>query len=144
MAKPIRIMGGKHGAALLAKPVYICKGCGVWHEQPKPPVQCISCGRLDFWRFESKTEGKRWATLLMLEKRGVISGLERQVRFPLYAYGPRGERVEVAFYLADFVYWRDPETRVIEDTKPDAGADRLAALKLKWMAAMGLPVLITT
>lgn len=151
MKRPfIKTLKGRYGAAAIAKAVYVCTSCNVQHEPVYdpvsekfgPPKQCY-CGRMEFWHFHSTSEAKRWAVLLMLEKRGKIERLERQVRFPLYAYGPLGERIEVAFYLADFVYWQDG-ARVIEDVKPGAGADPLATLKLKWMAAMGLPVRITT
>jgi hypothetical protein len=147
----IRTFNPKAGAAAKAKPVYTCTSCNVQHQPVKnlktgksgAPVQCRYCGSIEFWHFHSTSEAGRWATLLMLEKRGKIERLERQVRFPLYAYGRLGERIEVAFYVADFVYWQDG-ARVIEDHKPDVGAEPLAALKLKWMGAMGLPVRITT
>lgn len=84
--------------------------------------------------FDSKKEAKRYQELKMLEKAGIIKGLQRQVKYTLipaqyeltsevYAKGnnkgkPKKGRLierECAYY-ADFVYIRDGET-VVEDTK---------------------------
>lgn len=79
--------------------------------------------------FDSIKEARRYNELLLMERSGVISDLERQVRFILIpaqrmpgTIGPRGgfkrgkllER-ELA-YVADFVYMRDGQ-KVVEDVK---------------------------
>lgn len=86
---------------------------------------------IDGETFDSKKEARRYIELLMLQKSGRISGLQRQKKFVLVpaqyepeTTGPRGGRIkgkllerEVAYY-ADFVYFDEEEKDfVIEDTK---------------------------
>lgn len=101
----------------------------------------MGCGRLDFTFFHATGEANRWATLQMLERIGQISELQRQVKFPLYAYRADGARVRVANYVADFTYLDDKGVQVIEDFK--GAIEPMAILKIKWMEAMGLSVTIT-
>lgn len=61
--------------------------------------------------FDSKLEAKRWQGLCLLERSGQISGLERQVVFPIEING-----VKICKYIADFVYFENGN-RVIEDAK---------------------------
>lgn len=85
-----------------------------------------ACGVL----FASKREAKRWTELKILEYGGMISELERQVKFVLIPaqyepdiIGPRGgvrkgkclER-ECAYY-ADFVYKDKEGNMIVEDAK---------------------------
>ena len=128
------------GSGDLAKKVYVCSGCGLWHVQPKKPAQCMACGRMDFITFASKDEATRFAQLDLLRKLGKIKNLRMQTRYDLLAYGPEGQPVKVAVYTDDFNYDRDG-VLVIEDVKPH-GIDRFAAVKLQWMAAMGRVVTI--
>lgn len=79
--------------------------------------------------FDSKREAKRYGELLLLEKVGAITNLQRQVKYVLIpaqrepdTVGVRGGihkgkliEKECAYY-ADFVYEQDGET-VVEDTK---------------------------
>ena len=79
--------------------------------------------------FDSKKEAQRYRELLLLEKAGAISGLQRQVKFILIPaqreadiIGPRGgikkgRTIEKeCSYVADFVYQEDGRV-VVEDTK---------------------------
>ena len=66
---------------------------------------------VDGIKFDSKGEGKRWLDLQLLATDGRITGLERQVRFPLEVDGQRS-----GCYVADFVYFRGSE-RIVEDVK---------------------------
>lgn len=68
--------------------------------------------------FDSKAEYDRWCQLRLLEKAGIISELQRQVKYSLLpAQKIGGKTVErAASYIADFVYQRDGET-VVEDVK---------------------------
>lgn len=77
----------------------------------------------------------------MLERIGRVTDLTRQVRFPLYACRADGLSVKVAEYVADFCYVEDGK-QVIEDYK--GALTDVAALKLRWMAAQGLPVTVMT
>jgi hypothetical protein len=137
-----RRLNAPHAAGTRAIRVFVCDNpkCEIHHEQA-PPVQCV-CGGISFARFDSKTEAGHWAQLRMLEKRGKISDLQRQIWFPLYAAGPAGP-IKITSYVADFTWIEDGERR-IGDSKPRAGVDDLAALKLKWMEAQGNPVTILT
>lgn len=69
--------------------------------------------------FDSKKEAERWFELLVLEKTGMISHLQRQVRFelipPQYIDGKCVERA--CTYIADFVYWDEYGRKVVEDVK---------------------------
>jgi len=147
-----------HLAGRTAKAVWVCSNlnCETHHEgtfNPETgkrgaPRACVACGGMAFDFFQTKVEAARWAELRLQEKLGAITGLRKQVRYPLYASDPNGLRVQVAYYVADFVWvGRDGRT-TIEDVKPrkgvgnTAGVDNTAALKLKWMAAQGQPVSI--
>lgn len=79
--------------------------------------------------FDSKKEAQRYGELLLLEKAGAISGLQRQVKFVLIpaqretdTVGPRGGikkgRIleKECSYVADFVYYENGRMAV-EDTK---------------------------
>lgn len=82
--------------------------------------------------YDSKKEAKRHAELLLLERGGAITGLQRQVRFTLLPahyeayerYGKDGKRLKdgrrcverAVFYVADFTYKQDGEL-VVEDVK---------------------------
>lgn len=95
--------------------------------------------------FDSKKEYRRYRELLLLEKAGQISNLQRQVKFQLipaqYEHFPRygkngkeltpGKRLiekEVAYY-ADFVYTENDQD-VVEDTKGFRTADYIIKRKL--------------
>lgn len=67
---------------------------------------------VDGIRFASKAEATRWQQLGLLERAGEITGICRQVRFPLEVCG-----VKVTTYVADFVYQDAKRGRVIEDVK---------------------------
>ena len=79
--------------------------------------------------FDSIKEARRYSELLLLEKAGKISNLQRQVEFELIPVqrepdkvGVRGGKIKgktiehAAKYVADFVYVEDGET-VVEDVK---------------------------
>lgn len=72
----------------------------------------------DGMTFDSRKEYFRWHELSLLERAGVISGLQRQVRFELIpSQKIDGKVVErPVHYVADFVYQEDGQT-IVEDTK---------------------------
>lgn len=146
--KAYRRLNARHAAGARAIKVWSCNGCELHHRQDrqpdrKKPAQCMKCGRMDFTEFPSVTEANHWATLRFLEKNNLITDLRRQVWFDLLAYGPNGEAVKVARYVADYVYVENGKT-IISDAKPKAGVDDLADLKMKIMAANGRPVKVVT
>lgn len=68
--------------------------------------------------FDSVKEYKRWQELSIMEKAGVVQGLERQVRFDILP--PQYENKKLLYrgivYVADFTYWKDGEF-IVEDVK---------------------------
>jgi hypothetical protein len=140
-AKPRFIHGRDAGRR--ANPVWVCAspGCEVHHKgtrdadgKLKGPAACIACGRMSFEYFPSTGEANRWAALRLQEKVGSITGLRRQVRFPLMTIDPNGLRAHVADAVIDFVYFIEG-AEILEDAKPSNKPDPLAALKFKWVAA---------
>lgn len=85
---------------------------------------------LDGITFDSKKEAQRYAELCMLQKAGMISDLERQVRFEIVPkVKGNGESSRVRFYVADFTYTQEGQ-KVIEDVKsPATRADKVYSLK---------------
>lgn len=82
-------------------------------------------------RFDSIREARRWITLVRLERNGEISGLERQIRFPLYAGLTDGTREPISTYIADFQYRKRGGDRVVEDAK--GMKTRGYLLKRRWL-----------
>jgi hypothetical protein len=98
----------------------------------------------------SQHEAQRWCELKLLEKRGAITGLQRQVEFELIPaqyetyerWGKHGRRLKDGMrlierrccYVADFVY-TDVKTgqRVVEDTKSDPTKTKDYVIKRKLM-----------
>lgn len=68
--------------------------------------------------FDSKKEARRYSELLLLERAGVITNLQRQVPFVLIpSQKVNGKVVErECKYIADFVYTENGK-KVVEDTK---------------------------
>lgn len=63
--------------------------------------------------FDSKKEAKRYQELKLLERGGVISDLDYQVKFELI---PKQEGERPCYYVADFVYTENGK-KVVEDVK---------------------------
>lgn len=92
--------------------------------------------------FDSKREYRRWCELKMMEASGVISDLQRQVKYVLIptqkepdTIGKRGgihkgKMIEKeCYYVADFVYQSKGET-IVEDTKGMRTKDYIIKRKL--------------
>lgn len=73
---------------------------------------------IDGIKFDSVKEAKRYSELKLMERAGVISHLQRQVKFELIpAQYVDGKCVERSInYIADFVYQENGNT-VVEDVK---------------------------
>lgn len=73
--------------------------------------------------YDSKKEYNRAFELQMLERKGIISGLQKQVKFLLIPAQYQGSGKEKkciersCSYYADFVYWDKDGNMVVEDTK---------------------------
>lgn len=134
-----RLDGSRAGA--MARKVYRCVGCMEWHYDKKPG-QC-RCGRMDFDRFDSIAEAKRYATLELLQRAGEISGLRRQVPLDLLTVGREGLPVVWGQMIVDAAYI-EKGAQIYEDEKPASGAGPDAVLKIRCLAAMGIEVRIHT
>ena len=64
--------------------------------------------------FDSKKEYYRYCDLKLLEQAGLVSDIQRQVKFELI---PKQEGERAVTYVADFVYTDNNGKKVVEDTK---------------------------
>jgi len=73
---------------------------------------------IDDITFDSSREGQRYQELLLLQRTGQISGLNRQTRYELQEgfVGISGKWVNPIYYVADADYWEGGQ-HVVEDTK---------------------------
>src|ERR1700681_303805 len=79
--------------------------------------------------FHSKREADRYCDLQLLQRSGIITGLELQVKFSLDVNG-----VHIANYIADFRY-REKGKVIVEDVKSIATKTPEYRLKYKLMIA---------
>lgn len=75
--------------------------------------------------FASAKESRRWSDLLLRQKAGEITELERQVRYPLTAHGKT-----IGHIVPDFRY-RERGVLVVEDVKSPATITSLFLWKAK-------------
>jgi hypothetical protein len=76
--------------------------------------------------FDSKAEARRWLELVDMQRRGLITGLIRQPRFPLEVNG-----ADCGNYYADFQYYTADGVKVVEDVKAKSGVTCTQVYKLK-------------
>lgn len=97
--------------------------------------------------FDSKREANRHSELLLLERAGAITELQRQVRFTLLPahyeayerFGKNGQRLKdgqrcverAVVYVADFVYRDKNGALVVEDVKSPATKTKDYVIKRK-------------
>lgn len=84
--------------------------------------------KIDEITFDSKKEAKKYTELMILQKQGIISELQRQVRFEIV---PKSETEKAAYYIADFVFKNQEGKKIIMDVKSDC-TRKLPLFKLKW------------
>ena len=84
---------------------------------------------IDGITFDSAAEASRWCQLRLMERAGLVSHLERQVRFVLVPpeRDIAGRKLRAVTYVADFVYLDKSLHRHVEDVK----GVRTALYKLK-------------
>lgn len=83
---------------------------------------------------DSKKEAKRYNTLLLMQRAGLIANLQRQVPFVLQPgfVSNVGKKEREITYVADFVYYDvEKKANVIEDTKSPATRTPVYAVKRK-------------
>jgi len=83
--------------------------------------------------FDSIGEAAYWNQLCLMERSGLIAGLERQVPFVLVEgeSGPDGRKLRPVKYVADFVYV-DPDGRHVVDFKGVKTAVYRLKKRLMW------------
>lgn len=64
-------------------------------------------------KHDSIKEANRWCELLMLQRVGAITNLQRQVKYELL---PKQGKERAVYYIADFVYTENGNT-IVEDAK---------------------------
>jgi hypothetical protein len=81
--------------------------------------------------FDSKRESSRWSQLVLMEKAGVISQLERQITFELIPKQrlSNGKCERALKYILDFRYVKDGVT-IFDDSKGKRTADYVIKRKL--------------
>jgi hypothetical protein len=81
--------------------------------------------------YDSKKEYKRWCELVLLQKAGQVTNLNRQVKYELIPSQRIDGRVaeRACTYVADFVYEQNGKT-VVEDTKGFKTKDYIIKRKL--------------
>ena len=121
----------------------------VWTMRYKSKYYNVKTKTSDGTVFDSMKEARRWEQLLLLQKAGKISSLQRQVSYELLPnqyetyerYSKSGKRLKDGTrlverkvdYVADFVY-SDTETGalVVEDTKGVKTTDYIIKRKLMY------------
>ena len=78
------------------------------------------------FKFDSKWEAERWGQLKSMEKAGVVTQLERQVRYDLTV-----NDVKICDYIADFRYLLEEESGLSKLVVEDAKGVLTSEFKLK-------------
>lgn len=95
-------------------------------------------------KFDSQKEARRYQTLMLAQKSGLIRDLRLQHEFTLQeAYTTcTGKRIRAIKYRADFTYYMvDGDSMVIEDVKSKGTKTKEYELKKKLMADKGYTIL---
>lgn len=95
-------------------------------------------------KFDSQKEARRYQTLILAQKSGLIRDLRLQHEFTLQeAYTTcTGKRIRAIKYRADFTYYMaDGDSMVIEDVKSKGTKTKEYELKKKLMADKGYTIL---
>ena len=93
---------------------------------------------IDGLKFDSKGEARRWQELKLLERGGVITDLQRQVKYPLMCAGKL-----IANFIADYAYTEGGKM-VVEDFKSHATITPVFRLKAKLFEAnYGFPITVS-
>lgn len=132
-----RLNGSDAGAKAIK--VFVCEGCGLWHEHKKP-AQCMSCGRMDFMTFDSKGEAMYWARLQLRQRAELITDLRRQIPLDLLTVGRDGLTCVWGKMIVDYGFTDETGAQRWQDFKPDAGPSPDSVLKIRCLEAQGIIV----
>jgi hypothetical protein len=83
--------------------------------------------------FHSKHEMEQYQKFRVLEQCGAILRLQRQIKFPLWAYAPSQVPIVITHYVADFVVYEKNDMMRIYDAK--GHGTEMYKLKQKWFEA---------
>lgn len=126
---PLQKLAAKHARKEAQEDLHAAGG------KPSGRKWCAVKTTLDGIEFDSKAEATRWSELRLLERGGLISGLEHHVSFPLKV----GDSV-VCSYEADFVYWETGPgglpRKIVEDVKSPVSKTPVYELKKKLLRAI--------
>ena len=89
-----------------AKAGYYCLDCFLPYQKPVDKKLKCACGGIIAY-FGSKLEQRYWVKFKLMEKSGAITGLHRQIRYPIVINGKT-----VGHYVADFIFYDKHEKRV--------------------------------
>ena len=78
------------------------------------------------FKFDSKWEAERWGQLKSMEKAGIVTQLERQIRYDLTV-----NDVKICEYIADFRYLLEEENGLSKLVVEDAKGVLTSEFKLK-------------
>lgn len=101
---------------------YLAKNCPNYGKTPTTPQKTSKYHaektEVDGIRFDSKKEARDWMKLRQMEEAGLISHLQRQVKFELQPafVSWEGKKIKPINYIADFVYIKGCQTYV-QDSK---------------------------
>lgn len=120
-----------------------CAGCnGLKVDKPKKIDPCQYCGINKYLYFPSKLQARHWDRLLQLQRVGIITKVEHEVRFPLDVNG-----IHIGDYVADLVcYEKETGKRRVIDTK-GGEATQTKDFKIKqrlMLAVHGIEIEIVT
>lgn len=89
---------------------------------------------VDGLSFDSMGEAAYWNQLRLMERSGLIAGLERQVPFVLVEgeAGPDGRKMRAVKYVADFVFTDRDGKRHVQDFKGVRTAVYRLKKRLMW------------
>lgn len=120
-------------------------------------VDLASMAGIDGEYFQSRKEAARYVQLRLAEQAGVVRALSRQPRFVLHTVNPKGLKVAITDYHADFAYYENlepahaavrlfgeaaGEQHVIEECKGYPSEDWI--LRRKWVEAeYGIRIRVT-
>ena len=97
--------------------------------------------KLDGFTFDSNKEACRYAELKLMEKAGLITNLQKQVKFELQpAFYHEGKKQRAINYIADFTYLQGGKL-IIEDVKSEITKhNKVYKLKKKMMLYRGYEI----
>ena len=116
---------GQRHASIMSKPT---SGASIRRSKYKN-TRCEYMGE----KFDSKKELNRHLVLLDMQKRGEISQLLRQPKYPLIVNG-----FKICDYIGDWFYWEERKGRGDSSVIEDAKGFQTPEFKLKWKLCQAL------